>query len=60
VFRVAHRVEEAEFPMPPASTGRLDRAWAVHQAETSVDFSRQSRLVSWLLGGRSPPGRPGP
>jgi linoleoyl-CoA desaturase len=23
----------------------------VHQAETSVDFSRRSRLTSWLLGG---------
>ena len=51
VFQVAHCVEEAEFPVPPASTGRLDRAWAVHQAETSVNFSRRNRLMSWLLGG---------
>jgi linoleoyl-CoA desaturase len=51
VFQVAHCVEEAEFPEPRPSTGRLDHAWAVHQAETSVDFSRQSRLLSWLLGG---------
>ena len=51
VFQVAHCVEEAEFPAPRASTGRLDHAWAVHQAETSVDFSRGSRLLSWLLGG---------
>jgi linoleoyl-CoA desaturase len=49
VFQVAHCVEEAEFPEP--RTGHLDHAWAVHQAETSVDFSRQSWLVSWLLGG---------
>jgi linoleoyl-CoA desaturase len=51
VFQVAHCVEEAEFPAPRPSTGRVDHAWAVHQAETSVDFSRQSRLLSWLLGG---------
>ena len=51
VFQVAHCVEEAEFPVPPASTGRLNRAWAVHQAETSVNFSRRNRLMSWLLGG---------
>ena len=51
VFQVAHCVEEAEFPEPPVSTGRLERAWAVHQVETSVDFSRGSRLMSWLLGG---------
>jgi linoleoyl-CoA desaturase len=51
VFQVAHCVEEAEFPAPRAGTGRLDHAWAVHQAQTSVDFCRRSRLVSWLLGG---------
>jgi linoleoyl-CoA desaturase len=51
VFQVAHCVEEAEFPVPRAGTGRLDRAWAVHQAETSVDFCRRSRIVSGLLGG---------
>jgi linoleoyl-CoA desaturase len=51
VFQVAHCVEEAEFPAPRASTGRLDHAWAVHQAETSVNFSRRSRIMSWLLGG---------
>jgi linoleoyl-CoA desaturase len=48
---VAHCVEEAEFPAPRAGTGRLDHAWAVHQAETSVDFSRRNRIMSWLLGG---------
>jgi linoleoyl-CoA desaturase len=51
VFQVAHCVEEAEFPAPRASTGRLDHAWAVHQAQTSVDFCRGSRIVSWLVGG---------
>ena len=25
--------------------------WAVHQVETSVDFARDSRLLTWLLGG---------
>jgi linoleoyl-CoA desaturase len=51
VFQVAHCVEETEFPMPCASTGRLDHAWAVHQAETSVNFSRESRILSCFLGG---------
>ena len=51
VFQVAHCVEEAEFPLPRASTGRIDHAWAVHQAETTVDFSRRSRVMSWLVGG---------
>jgi linoleoyl-CoA desaturase len=51
VFQMAHCVEEAEFPVPGASTGRIERAWAVHQAETSVDFCRRSRVLSWLVGG---------
>jgi linoleoyl-CoA desaturase len=25
--------------------------WAVHQVETSVNFARDSRAASWLLGG---------
>jgi len=51
VFQVAHCVEEAEFPLPRPDTGRIDNAWAVHQVETTVDFARKSRVVSWLLGG---------
>ena len=51
VFQLAHCVEEAEFPVPRASTGRIEHAWAVHQVETSVDFCRNSRLVTWLVGG---------
>jgi linoleoyl-CoA desaturase len=51
VFQVAHCVEEAAFPVPHAGTGRLAHAWAVHQAETSVNFCRRSRVVSWLVGG---------
>lgn len=51
VFQVAHCVEEVAFPLPSAGTGRVERAWAIHQAETTVDFARPSRLVTWLLGG---------
>ncbi|HLD78160.1 MAG TPA: fatty acid desaturase, partial [archaeon] len=51
VFQVAHCVEEAEFPLPRADSGRIEHACAVHQAETTVDFARRSRVVTWLLGG---------
>jgi linoleoyl-CoA desaturase len=51
VFQLAHCVEEADFPMPRADTGRMETAWAVHQVETTVDFARDSRLLSWLIGG---------
>ena len=51
VFQVAHCVEEAEFPLPREETGRVEHAWAIHQAETTVDFARRSRVVAWLTGG---------
>jgi linoleoyl-CoA desaturase len=51
VFQLAHCVEEAEFPLPRENSGTVENAWAIHQAETTVDFARRSRLESWLLGG---------
>jgi linoleoyl-CoA desaturase len=50
VFQLAHCVEGADFPMPDP-TGRMDTAWAVHQVQTTVDFSRRNRLLSWFVGG---------
>ena len=29
----------------------MQEAWAVHQARSTVDFARDNRLVSWLVGG---------
>jgi linoleoyl-CoA desaturase len=50
VFQLAHVVERADFPLE-TSPGYVDTPWAVHQVETSVDFARDSRAASWLLGG---------
>jgi linoleoyl-CoA desaturase len=51
IFQMAHCVEEASFPMPRADTGRIETAWAVHQVETTVDFARGNRVLTWLVGG---------
>lgn len=51
VFQMAHCVEEAAFPLPQSNTGRMETAWAEHQVETTVDFARGSRLLSWFVGG---------
>jgi linoleoyl-CoA desaturase len=51
VFQLAHCVEETEFPVPQHDSGAMENAWAVHQVETTVDFSRRSKIQSWLLGG---------
>ena len=51
VFQLAHVVEESSFPMPNRETGNMEAAWAIHQIQTTVDFSRGSRVAGWLLGG---------
>ena len=55
VFQLAHCVEEADFPVPVANTTGTDEHmetdWAVHQVQTTVDFARGNRLISWFVGG---------
>lgn len=51
VFQLAHCVEEAHFPCPDQQTGRIDRDWTAHQLDTTVDFARGNRLLTWYLGG---------
>ena len=29
----------------------LEKSWAEHQVETTVDFARGNKLVSWFVGG---------
>ena len=29
----------------------MDHAWAIHQVETTADFARGNRVVTWLVGG---------
>ncbi|OOG55675.1 acyl-CoA desaturase [Rhodanobacter sp. C03] len=51
VFQMAHVVEEAAFPVPDESGLQIDTPWAIHQLETTVDFARGNRVLSWLIGG---------
>ena len=51
VFQVPHCGEESEFPMPCEDTGRMETAWAVHQIQTTADYARNNRLLSWYVGG---------
>jgi linoleoyl-CoA desaturase len=50
VFVIPHLVADADFPLPTEG-GRIDRPWAVHQANVTVDFARHNRVLTWLLGG---------
>ncbi len=51
VFQMAHVVEEAAFPAPDASGLQMGTPWAIHQLQTTVDFARGNRVLSWLIGG---------
>ena len=51
VFQLAHCVEEASFPAPPAAGSRMEESWAAHQVLTTADFARDNRFVSWFTGG---------
>ena len=50
VFQLAHCAGEAGFH-EPAAEAPLERDWAAHQVETTIDFARHSRALSWYLGG---------
>ena len=51
VFQLAHVVEEADFPIPDEETCLIEKDWAIHQIETTVNFSRNNPFLTWLLGG---------
>jgi linoleoyl-CoA desaturase len=53
VFQLAHCVGEADFPAPVTVGGgeRIEMEWAVHQVQTTVNFSRRNPVLRWLLGG---------
>jgi linoleoyl-CoA desaturase len=54
VFQLAHCVGEAEFPTPVLSASggeQMQTDWAVHQVQTTVDFARRNRVLSWFVGG---------
>ena len=51
IFQLAHVVQEADFPEPVGDPARIENEWAIHQVETTVNFARPNRLVSWYVGG---------
>ncbi|MFL5765413.1 MAG: fatty acid desaturase family protein [Bacteroidia bacterium] len=49
VFQMAHLVEETEQPLP--EKGIIDNEWAIHELQTTANFSKRSRSFAWLIGG---------
>ncbi len=50
-FQLAHCVEDADFSEVPKGNATFEREWAVHQVESTVDFAKGNRAVTWYLGG---------
>lgn len=50
VFQLAHTVEGVSFP-EPNEEGRLEESWAVHQMQTTANFSRKSAIAKFFCGG---------
>ncbi|MEP7262919.1 MAG: acyl-CoA desaturase [Bacteroidota bacterium] len=51
VFQLAHVITETSFPRPDENTSKINNEWAVHQLETTANFSTHNKFVSWLVGG---------
>lgn len=50
IFQLAHTVEETTHPLPN-SQNIVENNWAIHQLNTTVNFSRKNKFLSWYLGG---------
>ncbi|WP_158233405.1 acyl-CoA desaturase [Reichenbachiella sp. 5M10] len=50
VFQSAHVLEKTEFFVADEQ-GSVDNCWAIHQLNTTANFSRKGKLFSWLIGG---------
>ena len=50
VFQLAHTVDETTHPLP-SDANTIENSWAIHQLNTTVNFSRKNKILSWYVGG---------
>jgi linoleoyl-CoA desaturase len=50
IFQTAHVMPSSEYPLPDES-GNMENNWAIHQLLTTSNFSPDSRILSWCVGG---------
>jgi linoleoyl-CoA desaturase len=50
IFQLAHTVEGTIHPLPNEG-GIIENDWAMHQLQTTANFARKSKLISWYVGG---------
>lgn len=50
IFQLAHTVEGTDHPLADEH-GVIENDWAIHQLQTTVNFSRRNKWISWYVGG---------
>jgi len=50
IFQLAHVMPEMSFPKENEHN-IIENSWAIHQLQTTANFSQRSRLFSWYIGG---------
>lgn len=51
IFQLAHVVEGPSHHDLVEDNQALENTWAIHQLETTADFARNNRLITWYVGG---------
>lgn len=50
LFQVTHVYSGTHYPLPD-DEGSIENNYFIHVLETTADFSRENRVVTWLVGG---------
>jgi linoleoyl-CoA desaturase len=50
IFQLAHTVEGTTHPLPN-DKNEITNDWAIHQMNTTVDFTPKNKILSWYIGG---------
>lgn len=50
IFQLAHTVDETAHPVPDENN-TIENCWAIHQLNTTVNFSSGNKLLTWYMGG---------
>src|SRR5688500_7530423 len=50
IFQLAHSLEGTTHPLPDIK-GQIENDWAIHQMNTTMNFSPDNKILSWYVGG---------
>jgi len=50
IFQCTHVYDGTTYPLPDEN-GNIENNYAIHVLETTADFSRKSKIGSWIMGG---------